>query len=217
MPAAGVIHVVCMLWTTAQEPGVLLPPLGVIVHVAAITVLAATHALLHLGVRSACVFMAVCVTIEWTCEQLNVSYDGFIFGRLAYSDQIGPKLGDIPIIVPFAYASLVWPSVVITSLLLHERVCYLSSKGESWVRMAARSVLTAMVHTAWSPSVEPLVLKFGALTYLDTTHASKDPYGHAQSQTRPARRLRSHRPHHPTTTRASVAGAAPSARSSSCQ
>jgi len=167
-----------MGWTMAQEPGVLLPPLGIVFHVTAITILASSHALLHLGGRNALIFMTWCVAVEWTLEQINVWYDGCIFGRLTYSDQAGPKLIDIPIIVPFCFASLVWPSIVIASLLLHERVVHLGAVGESALRSAARAALIAAIHTMWSPSVEPLVVRQGALTYTDTPpSAGADPRG----------------------------------------
>jgi len=178
--ASALVHVVSMLWTIAQEPGTLLPPLGIIVHVIAITVLAASHAVLHLGTRNAAIFMALCVAWEWTWEQINVSYDGVIFGRLAYDDHLaGPKLGDIPIIVPFCFASLIWPSVVIASLLLHDRVCYLISPSpEPLLRTAARCALMALVHTAWSPCVEPFAIAMGVFKYLDTPpEESSDPRG----------------------------------------
>lgn len=178
MKTAAWVHIVCMGWTILQKPGVLLPPLGIIFHVAAITTLAASHALLHLGGRNAFIFMVWCVVVEWALEQLNVWYDGFIFGRLVYSDQAGPKLIDIPIIVPFCFASLVWPSIVIVSLLLHDRVCYFGAAGESWFHTLFRSALVAAVHTMWSPSVEPLVVKQGVLTYTDTPPTpGADPRG----------------------------------------
>lgn len=168
LAVSTVIHLMCMIWTITLPVGSLIPAAAICVHVPAMAVMAFAHSVHHIGAKQSALFMLVIVVIEWSWEQMNVWYDGFIFGNLSYSDtMVGPKLIDIPIIVPLAFAALCWPAFVITNILLHNHPIKLvgPSTVSNWLAHLWRCAIFAFIHTAWSPCVEPVVAKFGAFGY----------------------------------------------------
>lgn len=163
---ATVIHVVCMAWTISLGPGQIIPSWAICFHVPAMVLMAFAHSVHHIGLKQAAGFFGTIVVVEWVWEQLNVSYDGFIFGNLSYHDSlIGPKVGDIPFIVPFAFAALCWPAYVMVNLILHGHPIKTSGAEDSLLALVWRCAIFSFVHSAWSLSVEPLIFKFGAFGY----------------------------------------------------
>lgn len=165
------IHSVCMVWTCLLPPDQqLIPAAAIVVHVPSMIIMAFTHSVHHIGVKQSLAFFVVVVVIEWSWEQVNVWSNGLIFGMLQYHDTlIGPKLIDIPFIVPLAFAALCWPAFVITNILLHNHPVKVAAK-EPFIALVWRCAIFAFIHTAWSPCVEPVVVKHGAFGYPTVGH-----------------------------------------------
>jgi putative membrane protein len=91
---------------------------------------------------------------------------GWPFGTYYYTDVLGPKLlGTVPLIIPFAYFMMLYPSHVITNLILDGQPV---SAQRGTAGIAAASVLTALVMTAWDLTTDPVMAgTVGAWIWVD--------------------------------------------------
>lgn len=164
--ACTAVHVAfSLIYVFVLPAGRVLPPAFAVMHVAAMIFMAGFHSVHHIGARPAGIFFGMMVVLEWLAEQINISGSGWVFGHVIYDDHlVGPKLGDVPIIVPIAFAALVWPTFVMVNLLLEQRVVVLR-KREGLGSLAWRCALYALVHTAWSFAIEPTCMATGLYRY----------------------------------------------------
>jgi len=123
------------------------------------------HALYTLGCRRALLLLAVTCTSGFLFEFFGVR-TGVIFGRYVYTDVLGPKiLSTVPVIIPFAYFMMLYPSYVMTNLILDARP---EANGHTVLRAVWASMLTGLVMTAWDLSNDPLMVDpVGAWIWLD--------------------------------------------------
>lgn len=183
--AAAAVHVAfTLIYVFVLPAGRVLPPAFAVLHVAAMIFMAGFHSVHHIGAKPAGVFFAMMVVLEWIAEQVNISGSGWVFGHVTYDDHlVGPKLGDVPIIVPIAFAALVWPTFVMVNLLLEQRVVVLR-KREGLVPLAWRCALYALVHTAWSFAIEPTCMATGLYGYDRLSAGTATFYGVPMSELR---------------------------------
>jgi uncharacterized membrane protein len=79
----------------------------------------------------------------------QVSNTGFIFGAYHYSDQLGPKIGHVPLLIPLAWFMMIYPAWVVAGTLV-------SGFDTRSIRgLAAQSVVGALVITAWDVAMDP--------------------------------------------------------------
>ncbi len=171
------IQVASIAVMIALPTGQTLPANWGIVQATAMILMVGLHAAHHLGSKQALAFFAVCVLGEWTCEQINISFGGIFFGHLIYDDVlVGPKIGDVPFVVPFTVGAFMWPPFVIGSILLHERAVVVAEKGEGIIRLIFRCVILAMIHVAWLFGIEPTAMKMGLYHYVGLTVDSPNTF-----------------------------------------
>ena len=63
------------------------------------------------------VFYVVTLVVNFTLENVGV-LTGFPFGSYYYSDALGPKLGEVPILIGFSYVGAAYASWVMALILL---------------------------------------------------------------------------------------------------
>lgn len=136
-------------------PYVVLPDLpgGIDLSTTLILISSLTHALYVLGVRHTVIFAVASAVISWAFEQTGVA-TGAIYGPYHYTDFLGFKLGHVPLLIPMAWFMMIYPSYIITNLIIDGRPA--GSRG-GLVRIAGLSFLTAMVMTAWDLVVDPML------------------------------------------------------------
>lgn len=144
----GVIRLVLL-------PYVVLPDLpgGIDLSTTLILISSLTHALYALGVRHTLIFAGASAVISWAFEQVGVE-TGAIYGPYYYTDFLGFKLGHVPLLIPMAWFMMIYPSYIITNLIVDGQPT--GSRG-SLARIAGLSFLTAMVMTAWDLVVDPML------------------------------------------------------------
>ena len=111
------------------------------------------HAWYSLGGRLTLAFFALSATISWVFEQVGVT-TGLVFGAYHYTDYLGAKLGDVPLLIPLAWFMMVYPSYVIAGLAVERRPTGTPSGAAALVRLAA---VSAVVMTAWDLVVDPIL------------------------------------------------------------
>lgn len=70
-----------------------------------------THAAVHHGVRWAATFVVVTAGGAFVAEAVGVR-TGIPFGDYSYSDSLGPRLLDVPAVVPLAWTMMAYPMFV---------------------------------------------------------------------------------------------------------
>jgi putative membrane protein len=146
------------LWADAFA-GTSLPFPGSIGFTLLFTAFSVLHAASLLGWRRSLAFLLVCAVVSWCFEEVGVS-TGLVYGAYHYGNQLGPKLGEVPLIIPLAWFMMVYASWTVARLLLDG-----AGSSTSGVGTAARIVIAAMVMTAWDSVMDPGMARSGAWTW----------------------------------------------------
>ena len=112
-----------------------------------------SHAAYALGLRRTAVFFAISAVVSWLFEQAGVS-TGTVYGPYHYTDVLGPKLGDVPLLIPGAWFMMIYPGYVIAGLLVDGRPY--GTRG-SWANVVWLAAVGAAVMTAWDVVVDPIL------------------------------------------------------------
>ncbi len=139
----------------ALLPVITLPDLpgGISFSTLLLMVFSLTHSMYALGWRHSLVFFGLSAVISWMYEQVGVA-TGAIYGPYHYTDYLGAKLGHVPFLIPIAWFMMIYPSYVLTNLIVDGQPA--GSHG-GMGRVAWLSFVTAMVMTVWDLVVDPLL------------------------------------------------------------
>lgn len=112
------------------------------------------HSVVMLGHQRAVLLLALCTTLAFASEYIGES-TGTIFGPYFYTDVLGPKIaGRIPLLIPFAWYMMFYPSYVVTNLLADGHPVS-QGRGSAWILWV--SALSALVMTAWDLTMDPIM------------------------------------------------------------
>jgi putative membrane protein len=111
------------------------------------------HAVYALGPRNAGIFFVGSAVVSWAFEQAGVA-TGLVFGPYHYTSLLGPKLGDVPILIPGAWFMMMYPSYVIAGLIVDGRP--FGTRGRPG-HVAWLAAIGAAVMTAWDVVVDPIL------------------------------------------------------------
>jgi uncharacterized membrane protein len=128
-------------------------PGGLKVLTAILALFSLTHAWYSLGGRPTLAFFALSAAISWAYEQAGIM-TGLVFGAYHYTDYLGARLGDVPVLIPLAWFMMIYPSYVIANLLIERRPIGTPGGMGRLARLAAAS---AVVMTAWDLVVDPIL------------------------------------------------------------
>ena len=120
------------------------------------------HAIAVLGLRHAGIFFAGSAIVSWVFEQVGVT-TGAVYGPYHYTDVLGPRLGDVPILIPGAWFMMMYPSYVIAGLLVDGRP--FGTRGDLG-HVAWLAGVGAAVMTAWDLVVDPILSGTGFLAWI---------------------------------------------------
>jgi putative membrane protein len=111
------------------------------------------HAWYSLGGRNTLVFFGLSAVISWVYEQVGVA-TGLVFGAYHYTDYLGARLGDVPLLIPLAWFMMIYPSYVIANMVLEPRPIGTPKGRARLVRLAA---VSAVVMTLWDLVIDPIL------------------------------------------------------------
>jgi uncharacterized membrane protein len=138
-------------------PFVLWPHLGVSVRVVALTLFSVVHAGSRFGWRVGLLMFLATALITWSFEQAGVA-TGAIYGPYHYSGMLGPKLGGVPLLIPLAWFMMMYPSYLVTTLIVDGRIL---PQRTDLTRLLTRALVAAMVMTSWDAVIDPGMSKAG--------------------------------------------------------
>ena len=112
------------------------------------------HSTVMLGWRRALLLLALCTCLSFAAEFYGQK-TGVLFGPYYYTSVLGPKLfGTIPLLIPFAWYMMFYPSYVVTNLLTEGKPVG-EERRVVWLLWSA--TLSAMVMTAWDLTMDPIM------------------------------------------------------------
>jgi putative membrane protein len=104
-----------------------------------------------LGAPNTLIFFAISAIVSWTLEEVGVR-TGLVYGPYHYSDMLGAKLGEVPLLIPLAWFMMIYPSFVLANLIVDRRP---TSRRGSPRHVLALSLVSAIVMTAWDLPMDP--------------------------------------------------------------
>lgn len=104
-----------------------------------------------LGAKAALKFVAIAVVLGWFAEQMGASH-GWFFGEYDYTDVLGPRIGEVPAVIPLMWFSLCYMGYVIANLVVWRAPVDGSPR---WSDAVVLTLLAAMVVTAFDLGADP--------------------------------------------------------------
>ena len=138
-------------------PFVLLPHIGIPLKVVAFTLFAVLHAGMNFGWRVGLLMFLATTMVTWSFEQLGVT-TGVVYGAYHYSGMLGPKLGAVPLLIPLAWFMMMYPSYLVTSLIVDGQAL---PQNTDLKRVGTRAMIAAIVMTAWDAVIDPGMSRIG--------------------------------------------------------
>lgn len=102
------------------------------------------------GWRSVLVLFALTSVLSWTMETLSIA-TGFPFGHYFYTDNLGPKLGTVPLLIMPAYFANGFLAWTISHILLDNL-----SRGISRRNLIQVPIVAAFVMVMWDFCIDPV-------------------------------------------------------------
>lgn len=119
-----------------------------------------------LGGAASARLVAIALAFGWLAEQLGSSY-GWFFGSYTYTSVLGPRLLDVPVVIPMMWFALTYVGYVVANLIVwQDPVDGPATLGHD----ALMALLGAMVVTCYDLGVDPYmvyVLKAWIMTEKD--------------------------------------------------
>jgi uncharacterized membrane protein len=119
-----------------------------------------------LGVGAAKKFALLAVGIGWFAEQMG-STQGWFFGSYTYTNVLGPRVGNVPLVIPMMWFALCFIGYVLANLILYKQPV---DGGTALGRIAGTALIAAMIVTAFDLGADPyfvFVLKAWIMTKQD--------------------------------------------------
>jgi uncharacterized membrane protein len=130
---------------------------GVVVALLVSFALCVSHSAATKGWRPALRFTAISAVISWCLEFVGCNF-GWWFGDYGYTDALGPRLGNVPLLVVCCWEVLIYPALLIVDGLAGAA----TRRGPRWFGQAVlASVATGIVTTSWDLLGDPLAVHEG--------------------------------------------------------
>ena len=112
-------------------------------------IFALVHGSQRLGWRKLGVMFSIACVVSWCYESLSIA-TGFPFGHYVYTDELGPKLGTVPLMIMPAYFGVCYLAWVLAHVLLDKFDKQIDSRV-----MFAIPVIASFIMVMWDMSIDP--------------------------------------------------------------
>ena len=124
--------------------------------VAGFALASVTHAALTRGMAWAAAYLTISVGLGWAAEVAGRT-TGFPFGTYDYTDALGPKVAGVPVLIPFAWAMMAYPCLLLARSM---------TRSAWWTPLIAAWTLAA-----WDLFLDPQMVGEGYWTFAYPTPA----------------------------------------------
>lgn len=119
-------------------------------HIVPLAMFALLHGAIVYRLRGILVFTALCLVIGNVFENLGV-LTGFPFGHYYFTDLMGPKLFQVPILLGPAYLGMGYLSWVLSGLILGD-----IHRPQAGSRVLTQPLVAGFIMVAWDLSMDPV-------------------------------------------------------------
>lgn len=126
----------------------------VALHVFPPLLFALVHGAMRYGARGILAFTVLCVLIGNVFENLSIN-TGFPFGNYHFTDAMGPKIFNVPVLLGLAYIGMGYLSWTLGLLITGG-----PNKQLAGVRAIAQPLIAAFIMLAWDLSMDPVWSNF---------------------------------------------------------
>src|SRR5580700_3725266 len=126
----------------------------VALHVLPALVFALVHGAVRYGVRGILIFTGLCLAIGNLTENLSI-LTGFPFGHYHFTDVMGPKIFQVPILLGLAYIGMGYCSWTVARVILGD-----AGQPLAGSRLVTRPLVAAFIMVAWDFSQDPVWANF---------------------------------------------------------
>ena len=137
-----------LLLTAIVRRWVQLPSVGNVGITLVLTLFALAHCAAMEGAKRALYFFLITAVVSYALEEIGVR-TGLVYGRYHYSDMLGAKIGHVPVLIPFAWFMMIYPSWIVARAILR------GLDTTSWSAIVAQALVAAIVMTAWDAVMDP--------------------------------------------------------------
>jgi uncharacterized membrane protein len=137
-----------LILTEAVGHWIELPGLGNIGFTLVFVLFAIFHCAADAGWKTTGFFFAIAASVSYLMEEIGVR-TGWIYGAYHYSGMLGPKLGDVPALIPLAWFMMIYPSWVVARAIVR------GLDTRSAAGIAGQAAIAAMTMTAWDTVMDP--------------------------------------------------------------
>jgi len=137
-----------LILVEAVSPWVDLPGLGNIGFTLFFVLFSIVHCWALEGPKRTAVFFAVSAVVTYALEETGVR-TGLVFGAYHYSDSLGVKLGEVPVLIPLGWFMMIYPSRMVAKAVLR------NVELRTIPGVTALAALSALVMTAWDMVMDP--------------------------------------------------------------
>jgi uncharacterized membrane protein len=123
----------------------------VLLHVVPLAAFAFVHGVEAYGVRGMLVFMGLSLGVGGFFESLSLR-TGFPFGHYYFTDVMGPKLFEVPLLLVLAYVGMGYISWILAGLILNSA----NGRRLSVRRIVALPVIASFIVVAWDFAMDPV-------------------------------------------------------------
>jgi uncharacterized membrane protein len=147
-----------LIFTEAITPWFRLPDLGTVGFTLVFVIFAITHCIALEGPARATLFFAICAIVSYLMEEIGVR-TGLIYGAYHYGDQLGAKLGHVPVLIPLAWFMMIYPAWMVTGALFN------GIDTRSIFGLSAKAAVAALSMTGWDMVMDPGMAAAGNWTW----------------------------------------------------
>jgi len=150
--------VIYLIGVEAVGPWLTLPGLGNIGFTLVFVLFAVLHCARCEGWVRTGLFFAMAAVISYLLEEAGVR-TGLIYGPYHYSDLLGPKLGDVPVLIPLAWFMMIYPSWMVARAMLA------GIDTRTVMGIGSLAAVAAFVMTGWDMVMDPGMAAAGNWTW----------------------------------------------------
>ncbi|MFW9927702.1 MAG: carotenoid biosynthesis protein [Candidatus Thorarchaeota archaeon] len=132
-----------------------------------------THGFQAIGGKAISVLFGITALVTYVMEWLGTHF-GFPFGHYYYTNQLGPLIMDVPVVIPVQWFNVLYLCYVMTNIILargddSRDVAEMSSISLIAPRMIATAVVTGLFMVSWDLINDPYMVGLGSWVWTNPT------------------------------------------------
>ena len=162
IPTTFLFLMMVVVLPTFLNPPLFLMILMLTLHVSFFFGFSFTHGYRTLGGKAISVFFGITVMVTYVMEWLGTHF-GIPFGHYYYSNQLGPLVMDVPVVIPVQWFNMLYVCYIMANILLGKS----ENEVSSFKRIILSSVVVGLFMVSWDFINDPYMVGVGSWVWTD--------------------------------------------------